>query len=80
MRDEKGNKLERLSNLSRRLCSRFTTRRWPKKQITYGVAGVAAVLFLLPFPAAGLFGVGDVVFDPTSYATLAKIWSSDVST
>jgi predicted NAD-dependent protein-ADP-ribosyltransferase YbiA (DUF1768 family) len=35
---------------------------------------------LLPSPAAALFGLGDIVFDPTSYATLGKIWSSDAST
>ena len=35
---------------------------------------------LLPYPAAALFGIGDVVFDPTSYATLGKILSSDAST
>ena len=38
------------------------------------------MLLLLPTPAAALFGFGDIVFDPTSYATLAKIWSSDATT
>lgn len=68
------------SQLSTRLRSRFLTRSWSRKQITYTVATTAAILLLAPFPAAGLFGIGDVVFDPTSYATLAKIWSSDIST
>ena len=50
-----------------------------KKAIFFGVTAVAALL-LLPSPAAALFGLGDIVFDPTSYATLGKIWSSDAGT
>lgn len=50
-----------------------------KRAIAFGLAAVAALL-LLPSPAAALFGLGDIVFDPTSYATLGKIWSSDAST
>jgi len=50
-----------------------------KKAIFFGLAAVAALL-LLPSPAAALFGLGDIVFDPTSYATLGKIWSSDAGT
>src|SRR4051812_44105442 len=69
-----------LSQLLTKLRCHFGTRRWSRKRVTYGIAGCMAVLLLLPFPAAGLFGLGDVVFDPTSYATLAKIWSSNVST
>lgn len=68
------------SEISTRLRSRFVTRSWSRKQITYTMAGTAAILLLVPFPAAGLFGLGDVVFDPTSYAALGKIWSSDIST
>jgi hypothetical protein len=68
------------SQLLNRLRACFATRSWSRKQITYTVAGTAAILLLAPFPAAGLFGIGDVVFDPTSYATLGKIWSSDIST
>jgi hypothetical protein len=33
----------------------------------------------LPQPAAALFGVGDIVFDPSSYASLGSIWSQDIS-
>ena len=50
-----------------------------KKAIFFGLVAVSALL-LLPSPAAALFGLGDIVFDPTSYATLGKIWSSDAST
>lgn len=50
-----------------------------KKLFVFGVIGAAALL-LMPSPAAALFGLGDIVFDPTSYATLGKIWSSDAST
>jgi hypothetical protein len=61
-----------LINKSRRL-------RISKKLIAVGVIATVALL-LIPTPAAALFGLGDIVFDPTSYATLAKIWSSDAST
>lgn len=67
-------------NLCTRVRSSFGRQSWPKKQITYTVASTVAILLLVPFPAAGLFGLGDVVFDPTSYVTLGKIWSSNVST
>ena len=40
----------------------------------------AAALLLMPSPAAAIFGIGDIVFDPTSYATLGKIWASDANT
>jgi hypothetical protein len=33
-----------------------------------------------PRPLYALFGMGDIVFDPTSYATLGHIWSEDIST
>jgi hypothetical protein len=56
--------------------NRFTP--W-KKVFLFGTIG-ASVLLLLPSPAAALFGLGDIVFDPTSYATLGKIWSSDATT
>ena len=37
--------------------------------------------FLAVHPQAmyGLFGLGDIVFDPTSYAGIAHIWSQDIS-
>lgn len=50
-----------------------------RKLFAFAVIGAAALL-LMPSPAAALFGLGDIVFDPTSYATLGKIWSSDAST
>ena len=33
-----------------------------------------------PQVAYGLWGVGDIVFDPDSYATLGDIWSTGLST
>ena len=33
-----------------------------------------------PRPLYALFGMGDIVFDPTSYATLGHIWTEDIST
>lgn len=47
-----------------------------------GFAILAAVLVLtlaVPRPAQAIFGFGDVVFDPTSYATLGHIWSQDIT-
>ena len=61
-----------LVNKSRRL-------RISKRLVAVGVIATVALL-LIPTPAAALFRLGDIVFDPTSYATLAKIWSSDAST
>jgi type IV secretion system protein TrbJ len=72
--------MNHFSRLSTPLRSHFATRSWSKKPMIYAVTVTAAILLFAPFPAAGLFGIGDVVFDPTSYATLGKIWSSDVST
>ncbi len=43
------------------------------------VAGLLALNLLFPSRAAALFGFGDIVFDPTSYATLGHIWSQDIS-
>ena len=34
---------------------------------------------LFPQHAHALFGFGDIVFDPTSYATLGHIWTQDIS-
>src|SRR6185312_4233594 len=34
---------------------------------------------LFPRPARAIFGFGDIVFDPSSYATLGKIFTSDAS-
>ena len=62
-----------------RLINKFRRIRISEKLLGVGVVAMAALLFM-PTPAAALFGLGDIVFDPTSYATLAKIWSSDAST
>ena len=43
------------------------------------VAGLLALNLLFPSQAAALFGFGDIVFDPTSYATLGHIWTQDIS-
>ena len=45
----------------------------------FGVAGVIGVGLLLPQHAHALFGFGDIVFDPTSYAALGHIWTQDIS-
>lgn len=42
----------------------FTTRRW--------LIGTGAALLLMATPGFALFGIGDVVFDPTSYASLVQ--------
>lgn len=44
------------------------------------LAGVLAVLLLVFVqPARAIFGFGDIVFDPSSYATLGKIFTSDAT-
>jgi hypothetical protein len=40
---------------------------------------LAGLSILFPKPAAAVFGFGDIVFDPSSYATLGKIFTSDAS-
>ncbi len=45
----------------------------------FSVAGLLALNLLFPSQAAAVFGFGDVVFDPTSYATLGHIWTQDIS-
>jgi hypothetical protein len=56
-------------------------KRWIS--IAKGSALAALVLtgltVLFPRPAAAIFGFGDIVFDPSSYATLGKIFTSDAS-
>ena len=44
-----------------------------------GALGLFGLALLLPRPAAAIFGFGDIVFDPTSYATLGHIWGQDLS-
>jgi type IV secretion system protein TrbJ len=44
------------------------------------LAGVlAALLLVLVQPARAIFSFGDIVFDPSSYATLGKIFTSDAT-
>jgi hypothetical protein len=63
----------------RNLIRQLRQSKRSQKLLLFGAIGAAALL-LLPSPAAALFGLGDIVFDPTSYATLGKIWSSDANT
>lgn len=51
---------------------------WIRKAVLGG-AGLLGLGLLFPSPAAALFGLGDIVFDPTSYATLGHIWTQDIS-
>jgi hypothetical protein len=47
-----------------------------------GFAILGAILLLMsafPRQSYAVFGFGDIVFDPTSYATLGHIWSEDIS-
>lgn len=56
-----------------------------KRWISIAKGSVVAALVLtgltvlFPRPAAAIFGFGDIVFDPSSYATLGKIFTSDAS-
>ena len=43
------------------------------------LASVAVIIALFPLQSYALFGFGDIVFDPSSYATLGTIYSSNVS-
>jgi hypothetical protein len=45
--------------------------------LTVFVLGGLTILF--PKPAAAIFGFGDIVFDPSNYAVLGKIFTSDAS-
>lgn len=68
-----------MRNQMKHLTGKICRFKPSKKLLILGVVGLAGLL-LMPSPAAALFGLGDIVFDPTSYATLGKIWSSDAST
>jgi hypothetical protein len=48
-----------------------------KRAILAGV--LAALLLVFVQPARAIFGFGDIVFDPSSYATLGKIFTSDAT-
>ncbi len=52
-----------------------------KRKILVAVPLLCGIGYLAVHPVAlyALFGLGDVVFDPTSYATLGHIWSEDIS-
>lgn len=43
------------------------------------VGGLLSALLFTP-PAKAIFGLGDVVFDPSAFATLGHIWNEDIST
>ena len=49
------------------------------KTATLTGLALAGLTILFPKPAAAIFGFGDIVFDPSSYATLGKIFTSDAS-
>jgi hypothetical protein len=48
-----------------------------KRAVAAGI--LAALLLVLVQPAKAILGFGDIVFDPSSYATLGKIFTSDAS-
>jgi hypothetical protein len=52
-----------------------------KKKWLFAVPLVAGLGYLAvnPVPLYAFLGLGDIVFDPTSYATFGKIWGQDVS-
>ena len=49
------------------------------KASTVTALALTGLSILFPRPAAAIFGFGDIVFDPSSYATLGKIFTSDAS-
>ena len=53
-------------------------RKWTK--VGSAAAVLTVGLVINPRPMKALFGFGDIVFDPTSYATLGHIWAEDIST
>jgi hypothetical protein len=69
-----------LQQLKQRVYSRCAAFGWSPKRTTYTLAATAVIVLLLPVPAAAIFGLGDVVFDPSSYAELGHIWSENIST
>ena len=54
-----------------------------KKQNRWLAASILVVaggfLLINPRPVYGMLGFGDIVFDPTSYGSLAHIWTQDIS-
>jgi type IV secretion system protein TrbJ len=56
---------------------RFASR----KRRGFIFAALLVIIFFMPLrPAFAIFGMGDVVFDPSAYATLGHIWNEDIST
>lgn len=52
-----------------------------KKLKGFGILAASSLaLLFIAEPARAVFGLGDVVFDPTSWATLGHIWEEDIST
>jgi hypothetical protein len=49
------------------------------KGAAYTTATLIALTLAIPERAKAILGFGDIVFDPSSYATLGHIWSQDVS-
>lgn len=55
-------------------------RRRLQRQWKVSIASlVLGVVLLVPQTSKALFGLGDIVFDPSSYAALGEIWNSDLS-
>lgn len=50
-----------------------------KRLVQLSGAGFVVLVLALAQPAFALFGFGDIVFDPSSYATLGHIWEQDIS-
>jgi type IV secretion system protein TrbJ len=50
-------------------------KKWIAVPVLLGLGYVA----VNPQPLYALFGLGDVVFDPTTYATIGEIWNQDIS-
>lgn len=49
-----------------------------KRNLVIGAAAASA-LMLYPMQAWAIFGLGDIVFDPSSLAELGHIWNEDIS-
>ena len=49
--------------------------KWMVVPVLLGVGYLA----VNPQPLYALFGLGDIVFDPTTYATMGEIWGQDIS-
>ena len=50
------------------------------KRILATTCGLAVLMALTPTNTYAIFGLGDLVFDPSSFATLGHIWEEDIST